>query len=151
MGERTPMRHIRPGKPVPSGTGQGRPLLLDVLTEDVERSPAAGGGKVAGGPEVALVGMGSEFGELLTQQAAGDALEAVDEGRERELGRVGHQQMDVIGLPVAFRQMSAAFVADDREDVCQTLQVGGLEDRSSVLRYKDQVRMQLEDASSSSS
>ena len=75
----------RPVKPVRSGTGQGRLLLLDVPTQHVERRSAAGSGKVARGPEVSLVGMDRELGELLAQQAAGDAFEAVDERREREL------------------------------------------------------------------
>lgn len=98
-----------------------------------------------------LVGVSGELGELLAQQTARYALEAVDEHRERKLRGVVHEQMDVVRFSVALLQASLASRADDREDVGQALEMGLLQDRAPIFGNKDQVCVQLENTTAATS
>ena len=57
-----------------------------------------------------------DVGPFLAQQTAGDALEAVHEVGDGDLGRVLHQQVDMIILAVHLDQLRLEVGADPGED-----------------------------------
>ena len=73
----------------PSGTTGWSLLLLDVLPDDRDRCTAAGGGEVAGRPQVPVHAVPVHpAGELVTQPSGGDAFET-DSGVDMQGVRVG--------------------------------------------------------------
>src|SRR2546425_10181252 len=117
-------------------------LLLDVLADDRQRCTAARCGEVRGRPQVSVHdGAVDPAGELLAYAAGGDALEAVDQFRDGDLGRVVHQEVDVIAFAVELLQLRLevlAHLAHDLFAACQHLVV---EDSTPVFRHEDQMYM----------
>ena len=89
-------------------------------------------------------------GELLPQAPGGDTLEGAYESGDGDLGRVVHEQVDVIAFAVELPQLRAeagAHVADDLFAALEDL-VG--ERSAPVLGGEDQVRVQgVDDAATS--
>ena len=54
---------------------------------------------------------------LLSKHSARDALETIDELRNGNIGRIVHQQVNMIALTVHFNQFCIEVLADALEDV----------------------------------
>ena len=85
-------------------------LLLDVLADARQRCTAARRGEIRGRPQVPVHdGAVDSAGELLPYPPGGDALEAVDQLGDGDLGWVVHQEVDVITLAVELLQLASKF------------------------------------------
>ncbi len=124
-------------------------LLLNKLPNDLQRSTAAGCGKVTPAPEHIFPVPLLKRRELLSEQAAGNALEAIDQFREFNVGREVDQQVHMIGFAIEFSEFNMKALTDAGEDIAQGLDVNAFEDSPPILRREDQMGMKLEDAVSS--
>jgi len=75
-------------------------LIFDVPLDDVERSAAAGRSEVAGRPQNAFSVSLRQRRILLSEKARRHTLEAIDERREGDLGRVICEQVNMIVLAI---------------------------------------------------
>ena len=111
----------------------GRSLLFDVLADDADRRSATGCSEVGRGPKDSLPIPPHQFGAHLPKASAGHALEAVHQHRHRDLGRVIHQQMDMIVLSIHLDQFSLEIRADLRKDGSERSGRGFAQNPPSVL------------------
>ena len=133
----------------PSRAPDGTVLLLDVLPHDGQRRAADGPGEGGAGPQALRAPVvPHEVGELLPQTAGGHALEAVDQLRHGDLGRVVDQRVHVVGLAGELDQLGLDVAADRPHDLFPALEVPVGEDVASVVRDEHQVRAQQERAAS---
>ena len=103
-------------------------LLFDVLADDADGRAAARSGKVGRRPQHAFPVSPHQGRMALPHEAAEDALEAVHQGRHGPLGRIVHQQVDVIILAIHLHQLRLEVGADRREDGAHVVQHGLGED-----------------------
>ena len=120
-------------------------MLLDVLPDDFQRRPAAGGGEIASTPEHVLPVPLLKFGKLLAEQAAGNALEAIDQLREFDVGREIDQQVHMVAFPVELGEFNMEPLADAGENLPHCLDVNAVEDSPTILRREDQMGMKPKD------
>lgn len=78
-------------------------MILDVCLDNRERSSAAAGGKIRRRPQTCSKASFEPGLRLLSKHSARHALEAVDELRNGNIGRIVHQQVHVIPLSVHFQ------------------------------------------------
>jgi hypothetical protein len=92
-------------------------LLLGVFLNDGLRCSVAGCREVGRGREVPVDEVGVDTaGEFFAEVMGGDAFEAVDEGGDREFGRVADEEADVVVFAVELAEFGAgprAYAADD--------------------------------------
>ncbi len=94
-----------------------RLLIFDVCLNNREGSSAAASGEIRRRPQ-ARSKASFELGlRLLSKHSARNALEAVDELRNGNTGRIVHKQVHVIPLAVHFNQLCIEILADALEDV----------------------------------
>ncbi|PZX36182.1 hypothetical protein LY56_03552 [Roseinatronobacter thiooxidans] len=119
-------------------------LRLHIGPNDLKGGSAAGDDAVAGGPEAVPPEDTADLRPpLLAQAPGGDPLQAADQLRQRELGRVRDQEVDVI--PVRFHRLQRRpHVRGDRShDPFQEVPDPVRPDRvPPVLGRKDQVSVQ---------
>jgi hypothetical protein len=77
-----------------------------------------------------------QFGELLMQSPGGDALEAVDQPRQRHGRGEADEQVDVFGLAVELHQLAAEVAADRPDDLPHPFQMRVGEHRMPVFRHE---------------
>jgi len=119
-------------------------LVLDVAPDHIDRSTAAAAGEVAGRPESSVVGLYPDSRvAVLAKQPAGNAFEAVHQGRYRDLRRVGHQKVDMVGLAVELHKARFKILADLGEDALQDREGRRGKYLASVFRQEDQMNMQV--------
>ena len=123
------------------GSG-GAGLVLDVLPQHGDGCPADRSSEVGARPEplrtpVVLL----QFGELPAHIPAGHPFEAVDEMRDSDLGREGHQQVHMVGFAVELDQFALEVGAHVAEDRFQSGQVRVSEHFVTVLGNENQVRV----------
>ena len=123
--------------------------MLNVTSNDRDWCPAAGSREVARGPKVPLPAHLADLSMPVPQLPGRRPLQAVDELGDLHLGRVAHQQMDIIVFPVHLDELGLEVLADLPEDHFQLLQVLCSEHTASVFRHKDQMHMHLENTVSS--
>ena len=75
-------------------------LIFDVSLDDIERSATARRSEVAGRPQGAFSVSLRQRRILLSEKARRHTLEAVDERRKRDLGRVICEQVNMIVLSI---------------------------------------------------
>lgn len=85
-----------------------------------------------------MLGMGAQL-ELLAQHPAADALYRVDDACHRLLGRVLHQEVNVIGLAVQLQQHAVELLRHALADLPHPLDLGVAQDLASVFDGEDQV------------
>jgi len=96
--------------------------LFDVLANDRYRSATTRGCKIRRRPQrVTPQLFGNAWILLLANHAAGHAFETVDQNRHGNLGWVIDKEMDVIMLPVEFRQLSLKVKTDPNQTVDRRL------------------------------
>ncbi len=131
----------------PSRVLDGTVLLLDVLPHDRQRRAADGPGEVGPGPQALRAPVvPDEVGELLAQAAGGDALEAVDQLRDGDLGREVDQQVHVVGVAVEHDQLDLEVVADHAHDLFHPREVPVTEHAMPILGHEHRVCVQQERA-----
>jgi len=100
-----------------------RLLLFDVLADDLDGCTAATASKVGRRPQGTAPQLLADARVVLfADHAAGHALQAVHQRRDGDLGRVVHQQVDVIVLTVELHQFRLEVGADAGEDVTQVVE-----------------------------
>lgn len=124
-------------------------LLLDILPNDFQRCTATRSGKVAATSEHILPVPFLKFRELLAEQAAGNALEAVDQFREFNAWREVDQQMHMIGFAIELSEFNMEAFANAGKNLPHRLDMNPLEHPPSILRREDQMGMKLKDAMTS--
>src|SRR5690606_30797752 len=77
---------------------------------------------------------------------AGNAFQAIDQRRDSHLGRVVHQQVDVIVLAVELHQFRLEVGADAGEDVTQVVEDFLGEHFAPVFGHEDQMHVHQKDA-----
>ena len=123
-----------------------RLLLLDVLLDDAERRAATRCGEIAGRPEGALPIAPHQSRMPLAHESAGDALEAVHQSRHGYLGRVVHQQMNMIVPAVHLDHLRLEIGADRGEDLAHVVPHRLGEHMATVFGYEDQMDVERKDA-----
>lgn len=120
-------------------------LLLNVLANHRNwRAPAATG-KVRRRPQrIAPEFLLDARIILLANHPARDALEAIDQGRHRHLGRIVHQQMHMVILAVELHQFCLKVSTDAGEDHAQVIENFFGEDAAAVFGHKDQMNVHSE-------
>jgi hypothetical protein len=118
-------------------------LRADVFGDDGQRSATARGGEVGRGPQHAVVVATRHFGPGFSQPTARYALQAVDELGEGDLGRIAHQQVNVVVLPGARHQLRLEVAADLGEDAGEIADCESRKHIATVFGDKDQVRVQV--------
>ena len=120
-------------------------LLFDVLSQDTDWRAADRAGEVGRGPQpVRPPVVPCQAGELLPHTPRGHALEAVDQPRERDLGREADQQMHMVGRAVERGQPGLKVGAYVPHDLLHPPQVRGGEHGVPVPGHEDQVCVQHE-------
>ena len=143
------------GKPPRSGGGRIAPagvitrlvrrfLLLDILSDDADRSAAARRSEVRGRPQYAVVIAVPDVGPLIAQHSARSALQAVNQRRHREFGRIFHQEVYVIVLAIHLDQLRFKVHADAMEDLSQPFYGSFVKNFAPVFRHKYQMNVHLE-------
>jgi len=126
-------------------------LLFDVLAHDVDGHTATGCREVARRPQHApTLEPRMEVSKLLAKHPAGDALEAVHERGERDLGRVVDEQVNMIGLAIELDELCVEIVTDGTKDRLERRHVLLTEDTAPVFGHEDQMCMDGKNAVSSS-
>lgn len=85
-----------------------------------------------------------DFRPAQSKQPARNALEAVDQFRERDLGRILDEEMDVVVLAVAFYQADFEVPTNFGEDVSEIADGRAGEDITAAFGDKDQMSMERE-------
>lgn len=85
-----------------------------------------------------------DFREILPQQPAGDALQAVYQSRNGQLRRIVNQQVNVVWLAIELDQGHAKILADLTGVTLHRDQVFMLKNVLPVFRREHQVRMKQE-------
>ena len=124
----------------------GRLLLLNVLPDDLQRSPTTGCGKIASTPKHIIPIARFQIGKLFSQKPTGDALQAVDQLCNLDGRREIYQKMNMVRLAVEFGQLGADDRATLRKNGSHCVNVLPFEDRLPILRRKDQMRVKEKDA-----
>lgn len=114
-----------------------RLLLFDVLLDDSQRRAAARSGKVGRRPQHAFPVSADQGWIPLAHDAAGYTLEAVHKGRDGDLWRIVHQQVDMIVPAVHFHQLGLEVGTDRRKNLPHVVEHGGGEDVAAVFGHKD--------------
>ena len=100
-----------------------RLLLFDILANHFDRGSATTSGKVAGRPERSSPEFFLNTGVVfLPNQSAGDALETVHQGGNRDLGRGMDQPVNRIVFSLEFDQRGLEVLTDGGKDLSQILQ-----------------------------
>lgn len=92
-----------------------------------------------------------DLGMLLPETPRGNSFEAVNEFRQRHLGRIFDEQMHMVILAIGLDQDRLKVLADFREQLTQRFMGGIRQYTSSILGHKDQMHMQGENTVSSGS
>ena len=91
-----------------------RLLLLDILTNDANRTTTAGCGEVGRRPENIFSVPALHIGPLGAQTLAGHAFETIDQGRDKSFGWIFDQEMHMAIFSIHFRQARLEVGADLR-------------------------------------
>lgn len=83
---------------------------------------------------------------LAAQDTAGSTLKAIDQRGNGNLGRIGHQQVNVIPLAIKFFQRCAKVLADLREQLTQPCNGSLIKYISAVFCDEDQMHMHVKNA-----
>ena len=109
-------------------------LSVDVLLDDGQRCASAGDGEVGRGPEVAVhPGADTHPGVFAAHRVSGAALEALGENGNRQGGRVGDQQVRMVGLAVELDQLDIELGAHTAQGVFAEGEHGVGEHRPPIL------------------
>ena len=119
-------------------------LLFDVLPDDGDWRSTARSGKVAGRPERAFPVPPFEFWEPSSQVPGRYSLEAVYEPGDCHLGRVMHQEMDMVFLPFKLYEIGLEVTAHVFEYAPHGRKDCLRENFSAVLGHEHEVDMQVE-------
>ena len=122
-----------------------RLLLFDVLADDLDGRTAATASKVGRRPQGAAPQLLADARVVLfADHAAGHALEAAHQRRDGDLGRVVHQQVDVIVLTVELNQFRLEVGTDAGEYPVQVIEDFLGEHFAAIFGHKDQMHMHQE-------
>ncbi len=136
----------------PFRAGRRRAFLrLDVALDGFKGCAAGRSGEIRGRPEDALVIASSNIRPRLSQHSAGCALRDVDQSRDRHLGRIFDQHVNVIGFTVAGDQPIIHGLADLTEMLGKPVQCGAIEYAASILGDTDQMHGKKRNAMSAAS
>ncbi len=127
------------------------PLRLDVALDGFKGCAARRSGEIRGRPEDALVIASSNIRPRLSQHSAGCALRDVDQSRDRHLGRIFDQHVNVIGFTVAGDQSAIHGLADLTEMLGKPVQCDAIEYAASILGDTDQMHGNKRNAMSAAS
>ena len=117
-------------------------LILDVCLDYIQRSPTAGGDEIGATPQHRL-GVGSrQISKLLTHAPRGDCFECVDQLGQLHRGWVVHQQVNMIGIPVAFLQGCTSLLADLLGSPSKGFVVQVSQNLAPVFRHEDDMGVQ---------
>lgn len=116
-------------------------LLLDILLDDLQRRPAATGGKVTRTPELVSPVVPRDVGALLPQHPAGNPLHAAYQGADGNLGVVLHKKVDVVFLAVALHHLRLEVIGYAPEVFAQPLDGVAIKHTSPVFGHEDQMHM----------
>jgi hypothetical protein len=124
----------------------GSLLLFDVLADDCDGCSAAASGEVAWRPKRA----GPEFLSdawivIFPNHPARNAFQAVDQIGSGYLGRIVHEQMNVIVLAIELDQFSLKVITDAGEDAVEIGEDLFGENFAPVFCHEDQVSMHHKD------
>ncbi len=94
-----------------------RLLIFDVCLNHREGSSAAACGEIRRRPQAGSKASFEPSQRLLSDHSARNALEAIDELRNGNNGRIVHQQVDMISFAVHFDKLCIEILADALKDV----------------------------------
>ena len=119
-------------------------LLLDVLPNDFNRRTAAASSEIAWRPQrTAPQFLLNTWVVLFSDKKAGHAFQAINQFRYCHLGRIVHQQVNVIVFTVEFHQLCLKIGAHASEDFPKVVQNGFCEHPTAVFCHKDQMDMHV--------
>ena len=87
-----------------------------------------------------------KLGELLAKQAAGNALETIDQLREFDARREIDPQVHMVAFPVELGEFNGESLANAGQNLPHRFDRNAFEDPPPILRREDQMGMKLEDA-----
>jgi hypothetical protein len=95
--------------------------MLYVFSKDVDRCPATAGGEVRWRPEHAFPIASSQVGSFLSKHTTGNTLQRVHQIGDSNLGRILHQQMNVMVFTVHLDEFALEVDTDLRKHQSQSV------------------------------